>query len=127
MMVSCSSDDDDDPNKGKTIAQIMTLDPEGKTIPDVNIRLVCETSTERPCEIDIRGKSNSAGMFEKEFVLPKVLRVNAHKIVLDTVITGVPPNTQTDIVRDSICGQTYISIVEGTTSRQTVVLFSCED
>lgn len=120
-LVSCD-DEDDDP----TIAQVLVESVDQKVIPGANVTLVCESSENKECEILIEGISDENGVFETQRDLSQILRVTSYKIILDTQILGVPPDTTQIVTRDSICGETFINIIEGETSRQTVVLYSCK-
>lgn len=122
---ACNNDDDEDTD-GVTRGQVMVLNSDGDRVPRANVALTCESSLDRPCDINFSGKTDEDGIYEREFDLPKVLKVNAYKVVMDTTIEGTVPDTTRTISKDSLCGETYISIIEGETNRQTVTLFSCE-
>ncbi len=125
LFIACSSDDDDI-DEDATVGEIMTLNADGERVAGSTVRLDCESSINQPCDVEFTGLTDEQGIFRREFQLPKVLRVRAHKIVIDTTVEGTLPDTNQIITRDSICGETYISIIESQVSRQTVVLFSCD-
>ncbi len=120
VTISCD-DEDDDP----TIAQVLVETVDKKIVPGANVTLVCESSQNKECNILIEGVSDENGVFETRRDLSQILRVSSYKIVNDTEVVGVPPDTTLVITRDSICGETFINIIENETSRQTVVLYSC--
>lgn len=125
FFVACNNDDDD-VDEDATVGEVMTLDAEGEVVGGSTVSLDCESSINQPCDIEITGTADENGIFRHQFKLPKVLRVRAHKIVIDTTVEGTLPDTNQIITRDSICGETYISVIEGEVSRQTVVLFNCD-
>jgi len=114
-------DDDDDP----TIGQVIVKTVDDNVVPEAAVILECESSENRECNILIEGVSDENGMFEVKRDLSQILRVTSYKIVFDTNIEGLIPDTTVTITRDSICGESFITFVEGETSRQTVVLYSC--
>ncbi|MDR9398125.1 hypothetical protein [Salibacter sp.] len=121
--VACENDDDED--DAPTIAEIRTLDTDGEAVADATVLLTCESSVNRPCDIEIEGKTNQNGVYTREFELPKVLKVNAYKVLSDTQVTGVFPDTNITVTYDSICGEAYISIIANEKSRQSIVLYEC--
>lgn len=125
LFVACNNDDDD-VDEDATFGEVMTLDADGDIVSGSTVRLDCESSINQACDIEITGITDANGIFRRQFQLPMVLRVRAHKIVVDTTVEGTLPDTNQIITRDSICGETYISIIEGEVSRQTVVLFECD-
>lgn len=125
FFVACSNDDDD-VDEDATVGEVMTLDSDGEIVSGSTVKLDCESSINQPCDIEITGITDETGIFRREFELPMVLRVRAHRIVVDTTVEGTLPDTIQTITRDSICGETYISIIEGQVNRQTVVLFNCD-
>lgn len=119
-VTGCKKESDD-----PTDIVVTVLTDEGQRVPFANITFQCESTINRPCELVIERVTNEIGVYERRFSEPKVLRINAYKIVADTLIVGIPPNTYPQITRDSLCGEAYITIREFATSRQTVVLSVC--
>jgi len=109
-----------------TIAQIKVLTKDGVPVPNADVLLTCTSSVNLPCEIEITGKTDENGVFTKEFDLPKVLIVNASGNIYDTQYIGDFPDTQWIITKDTICGQTTISIKPEQTSTQKVILYDCK-
>jgi hypothetical protein len=120
--VGCNKEEED-----PTVAEIHVVDVEGKIVPYAQVELTCESSTTppEPCIIETGGTTDAAGMYSTEFELPNVLRVTAYKIHSDTQIFGILPDTTMIITTDSICGESFISVLENQTNRKTVVLYEC--
>ena len=112
---------------GPAIAEIQVVDSVGNIVPFANILLTCTSSTNppKPCDIEVITKAESNGKYRKEFDLPLVLKIVASSIVADTTILGVLPDTTMIVTRDSICGETFITVKEDQTNYQTVVLYGC--
>lgn len=121
-MSSCKDD------VGPAIAEIKVVDSLGNAVPFANLTMVCTSSTNppRPCDIEIQTVTSESGKYRKEFEHPSVLRVIASSIQSDTVITGVLPDTTQVISRDSLCGETFITIKEDETNTKTVVVYVCK-
>jgi len=118
--VGCNNDDDD-----STIGRVIVRTVDDNAVPDATVILECESSINKECNILIQGISDENGVFEVERELSQILRVTSYKIVFDTNIEGIIPDTTLTITRDSICGESFLSFVEGETTSQTVVLYSC--
>jgi len=118
---SCNNDDDD----GDTIAEVVVVTQQGARVPGATVTLECESTISRPCELKVVGLTDAGGVFRYQTNLPKVLRIEAFKLATDTQILGTLPDTVQVITVDSICGESFISIQENETSRQTVVLNDC--
>ena len=120
-MFSCKKNND------PTIAEVHAVDSDGNPVPYVDVILSCTSSYDPPlpCEVYIVGKADEKGVFSHETDLPKVLRVYASTMLRDTIITGILPDTTMTIIKDSICGETFISIKPHETTVQTVVLYDC--
>lgn len=123
MMISVVACRDEDDDTG--IAQVLVVDTQGIHQPYSIVELECESSIDRPCDVHATGYADENGVFETTWTFNKVLKVNAYKIVRDTQIVGTLPDTTHIITADSTCGETYISIRTGETTRQTVVLYEC--
>lgn len=108
-----------------TIAEIKVVTQDGVPVPNANVTLTCTSSVNLPCEIEIHGVADENGVFTQEFDLPKVLIVNAAGNLYDTIISGFPDTTMT-LIKDTICGQTTISIKPEQTSTQKVILYDCK-
>tara|TARA_B100000780_G_C21119387_1_gene453284 strand:- start:255 stop:680 length:426 start_codon:yes stop_codon:yes gene_type:complete len=119
--IACNNDDDDDTG----VAQVVVVNMNGNRVPQAIVELECESSIDRPCDIFVTGYTDGVGVYETEWTYNKVLKVNAFKVVRDTQIVGVIPDTTHVITADSTCGESYISIRSGETTRQTVVLYEC--
>ena len=119
--VSCNNDEED------TIAQINVVNEEGQRVGNAAVAFTCQSSYDppRPCNIQITGQANSSGFYERKFDLPAVLVVSAFRVVRDTTVVGVLPDTTMIITRDSLCGESFISIQEGETTKKTVVVYEC--
>lgn len=109
-----------------TIAEIKVVTQDGVPVPFANVTLTCTSSVNLPCEIEITGKADENGVYAKEFDLPKVLIVTAAGNIYDTIISGTFPDTTMTLIRDTICGQTTISIKPEQTSTQKVILYDCK-
>ena len=109
-----------------TIAEIKVLTQDGVPVPYANVTLTCTSSVNLPCDIEISGTADENGVYTREFDLPKVLIVNAAGNIYDTIITGVFPDTIMTLIKDTICGQTTISIKPEQTSTQKVILYNCK-
>lgn len=109
-----------------TVAKIRVVSQNGEVIPYANILLTCTSSVNLPCEIEIEGVADKNGVYERTFDLPKVLHVYAAGNIYDTIITGSLPDTQMVFVKDTVCGNTFISIKPEETSSTTVILYDCK-
>ncbi len=123
LFVGCNNDDDD-----PTIAEIYAVNEAGEVIQNANVSLVCESSVNpaQPCIVGDTGRTNSTGLFRSEFALPAVMKITSFKVTADTQIFGILPDTSMIITRDSLCGETFITVLEGDINRQTVVLYECK-
>jgi len=108
-----------------TIAVIKVVTEDGEPVPYADILLTCTSSVNQPCDIEIIGKADANGEYSREFDLPKVLEVTAAGNIYDTIITGVLPDITITYVKDTICGNTFISIKPEETSTQSVTLYDC--
>ncbi|MGB0391136.1 MAG: hypothetical protein ACPGRC_06575 [Salibacteraceae bacterium] len=108
-----------------TTAVIKVVTEDGDPVPYADILLTCTSSVNQPCDIEIIAKADEKGEYTRDFDLPKVLEVTAAGNIYDTIITGTLPDTQMIFVKDTICGNTFISIKPETTSTQSVTLYDC--
>ncbi len=120
IVVSCNDEDEE-----KTIAQVQVVTFEGEAVPFALVEMDCQSSIDKPCEVFSEGLADATGLYETEWTYSKVMKVNAYRIIRDTQVIGVLPDTTQIITADSMCGETFISILEGQTNRQTVVLYEC--
>ena len=109
-----------------TIAQVKVLNQLGEPIPNADVVLACTSSVNQPCDIEIVGVADENGLFEHTFDLPQVLTVYASGNRHDTQILGVLPDTTMIITKDSICGESLISIKPEQTSLKTITLYDCK-
>lgn len=107
-----------------TTAQIYVIDEEGNPVSDANVILACTSSINKICDIELEGVTNSKGKVVFDLELPAVLQVEASKVVYDTNMVGWP-NPIPEITLDSVCGNTFISVLQEEVNTKTVVLFSC--
>ncbi len=114
-------------NNDPTVGEIHAVDKDGNPVPYVDVVLSCTSSYDppEPCEIHHEGQADAKGVFRYKTDLPKVLRVYASTMLRDTIVTGVLPDTTVTIIKDSICGETFISLKPHETTVQTVVLYDC--
>ena len=109
-----------------TIAEIRVINQLGEPIPYADVVLACTSSINKPCEIEIIGVADKNGVYEHTFDLSKVLTIYASGNRHDTQITGIQPDTIMTITKDSICGESLISIKPEQTTVQTITLFDCK-
>lgn len=108
-------------------AEVHVVTEKGALVPNALVYLDCESSKTppQPCNIHVEGVADENGIFIHEFKQPSVLKITAFKIYADTQVLGVLPDTTLVITRDSLCGESFISVLEGEASKQTVVLYEC--
>lgn len=118
---SCNKKDD----IGEATASISTVDSLNQPLTDVHISVACTTIDKTPCSVRLSGKSNSSGKFDFTYDYAMVLKINAYKIISETTIVGIPPNTVETITTDSVCAETFVSIKPNETTSKLVKLYSC--
>ena len=109
-----------------TIAEVRVVNEFGDPVPYADIMLKCTSSVNLPCEIEIIVKADKDGIYVREFELPKVLEITAAGNIYDTIITGTLPDTTMTLVKDTICGTSFISIKPEQTSVQSITLYDCK-
>ena len=109
-----------------TIAEVRVVTESGDPVPYAYIMLKCTSSVNLPCEIEIIAKTDKDGIYVREFELPKVLEITAAGNIYDTIITGTLPDTTMTLVKDTICGTSFISIKPEQTSIQSITLYDCK-
>lgn len=120
FITSCKSD------VPETIAEVRVFTEDGDPVPYADIILACTSSVNRPCEIEIFATADKNGIYTHKFDLPSVLEVTAAGNIHDTQIFGTLPDTTMIITKDSICGETFISIKPEQTSVQSITLYNCK-
>jgi hypothetical protein len=108
-----------------TTAEIRVVNADGEPVPFADIILTCTSSVNLPCEIEIIAQADEGGIYKRDFDLPKVLSVISAGNLYDTIITGVLPDTTMTFIKDTICGETFISIKPEQVSVQTIILYDC--
>jgi len=121
LFVGCKEEND------PTIVQIIAVTEDGAVVPNAVIQFDCESSFDppRPCAAELVGEANRNGFYEREFSSPSVLRVSAFKIDRDTTVLWILPDTNLIITSDSLCGETFVSIQEFSTTRKEIVVREC--
>ena len=109
-----------------TTAEIRVVNTDGDPVPFADVMLTCTSSVNLPCEIEIIAQADEEGIYKKDFDLPKVLKVVAAGNLYDTIITGILPDTSMTFIKDTICGETFISIKPEQVSVQTIILYDCK-
>lgn len=109
-----------------TTGVIKVLTEDGEPVPFADILLTCTSSVNQPCEIEIIGKADKNGEYRRDFDLPKVLEITAAGNIYDTTILGTLPDTTLILVKDSICGTSFISIKPEEVSTQSITLYDCK-
>ena len=109
-----------------TVAQVKVINQVGEPVPYADVVLACTSSINQPCDVEIIGVADENGLFERTFDLSQVLTVYAAGNRHDTQITGVLPDTIMTITKDSICGESLISIKPEQTTLQTITLYDCK-
>ena len=96
-------------------------------VPFADLLITCQSSFDPPreCDIRIEARTDEFGKYSQTFDLPRILSVYASRATFDTVIIGVPPDTQMIITKDSLCAESFLSIVEGETTSITMTLLEC--
>lgn len=107
-----------------TTAEIYVIDEEGNPVANANVNLVCTSSVNKPCTVDLIGITNSNGKVVFDLELPAVLAVEVSKVTMDTNMVGWP-NPVPEITEDSICGNSFISVLLEEINTKTVVVQSC--
>ena len=120
FIMSCK---DDTP---PTIAEVRVINQLGEPVPYADVVLACTSSINQPCDIEIIAITDKNGVYEHTFDLAKVLTIYAAGNRHDTQITGVLPDTIMTITKDSICGESLISIKPEQTTIQTITLYDCK-
>jgi len=113
--------------KDPTVVQIVAVTEDGAVVPNAVIQFNCESSFDppRPCAVELTAEANQNGFYQREFASPSVLRINAFKIDRDTTVIGILPDTNLIITADSLCGETFVSIQEFSTTRKEIVVREC--
>lgn len=108
-------------------AEVHVVTEDGLSVPNALVYMDCESSKTppQPCNVHIEGATDDLGIFVQDFDQPAVLKITSFKIFADTQVLGVLPDTTLIITRDSLCGESFISVLAGESNKQTVVLYEC--
>jgi len=116
-------------NKPKFVqAEIVVKDSTGENVQDARVIVYCVEKATAPRECDVADTQYTTetgkAIFEN-FENPAVLKVSVWKEDVITQDTGTFPNIGTIKIGDSLCAETFITLIENEIVEETVTLEIC--